>query len=142
MTDVSEIAAKVERESAFLKDVVAEVESVIVGQRALIDGMLVGLLADGHVLIEGVPGLAKSLAVQSLASALGGTFHRDHTLHDVVAEIAYALEQEPHVRVSGQLHRLRVRRQEHPLLRRSLPAPLHHTLRPGLRERPKGHGAR
>ena len=49
---------------------------MIVGQRSLVDGMLIGLLADGHVLLEGVPGLAKSLAVQSLATALGGTFRR------------------------------------------------------------------
>jgi MoxR-like ATPase len=66
----------VEQASAFLRDVVREVERVVVGQRALLEGMLVGLLADGHVLIEGVPGLAKSLAVQSLARALGGTFRR------------------------------------------------------------------
>ena len=76
MTDVSAVAARIEKESAFLRDVLREVEGVIVGQRSLIDGMLTGLLADGHVLIEGVPGLAKSLAVQSLASALGGTFRR------------------------------------------------------------------
>jgi MoxR-like ATPase len=66
----------VEQASAFLRDVVREVERVVVGQRALLEGVLVGLLADGHVLIEGVPGLAKSLAVQSLARALGGTFRR------------------------------------------------------------------
>jgi MoxR-like ATPase len=68
--------ARIERESAFLHDVVREVERLLVGQRALVDGLLIGLLADGHVLLEGLPGLAKSLAVQSLAQALGGTFHR------------------------------------------------------------------
>jgi MoxR-like ATPase len=67
---------KIEQESAFLRDVVREVESVIVGQRRLLDGILIGLLADGHVLLEGVPGLAKSLAVQTVATALGGTFCR------------------------------------------------------------------
>jgi MoxR-like ATPase len=76
LSDVSAVAARIERESGFLRDVVREVEGVIVGQRALIDAMLIGCLADGHVLVEGVPGLAKSLAVQSLASALGGTFRR------------------------------------------------------------------
>jgi len=74
--DVKAIAERIEAKSAFLRDVIREVEKVIVGQRSLIDGMLIGLLADGHVLIEGVPGLAKSLAVQSLAHALGGTFRR------------------------------------------------------------------
>ncbi len=76
MADLEAVAARIERESGFLRDVIAVVERVIVGQRPLIDGMLIGLLADGHVLIEGVPGLAKSLAVQSLATAIGGTFRR------------------------------------------------------------------
>lgn len=76
MTDVLAVSERVKAESAFLRDVVREVESVIVGQRALLDGMLIGLLADGHVLLEGVPGLAKSLAVSTLAAAVGGTFRR------------------------------------------------------------------
>lgn len=74
--DVQAVAARIAEEGAFLRDVVREVESVIVGQRALVQGLLIGLLADGHVLLEGVPGLAKSLAVQTLATALGGTFRR------------------------------------------------------------------
>jgi len=74
--EVREVTERIAKESAFLRDVVREVESVIVGQKALLDGLLIGLLADGHVLLEGVPGLAKSLAVQSLAAALGGTFRR------------------------------------------------------------------
>lgn len=76
MTDVAAVTARIEQESASLHDVVREVEGVIVGQRALLDGLLIGLLADGHVLLEGVPGLAKSLAVQSLATAVGGVFRR------------------------------------------------------------------
>ncbi|MBL8841305.1 MAG: AAA family ATPase [Planctomycetes bacterium] len=76
MTEPLERAERLQSESAFLRDVVRAVEDVIVGQRALIDGLLIGLLADGHVLLEGVPGLAKSLAVQSLAHALGGRFGR------------------------------------------------------------------
>jgi MoxR-like ATPase len=76
VTDVAAVTARIERESAFVRDVRREVEGVIVGQRALLDGLLIGLLADGHVLLEGVPGLAKSLAVQSLATAVGGVFRR------------------------------------------------------------------
>jgi len=76
VTDVAAVTARIEKESAFLRDVLREVEEVIVGQRALLDGLLIGLLADGHVLLEGVPGLAKSLAVQSLAMAVGGVFRR------------------------------------------------------------------
>jgi MoxR-like ATPase len=76
MPDVRAVTARIEAESAFLRDVVSEVGEVIVGQRALVDGLLIGLLADGHVLLEGLPGLAKSLAVQTLAQAVGGTFRR------------------------------------------------------------------
>lgn len=54
----------------------AEVHRTIVGQEDLIEGMLVGLLSDGHLLLEGVPGLAKSLAVEALATAVGGRFRR------------------------------------------------------------------
>jgi len=76
VTDTNAVAARIARECAFLREVVTEVERVIVGQKPLIDGLLVGLLADGHVLLEGLPGLAKSLAVQSVAGALGGTYRR------------------------------------------------------------------
>ena len=74
--DPKTVTERIQRESAFLRDVIREVEGVIVGQERLIRSLLIGLLADGHVLVEGVPGLAKSLAVQSLATALGGTFRR------------------------------------------------------------------
>ncbi|MCB9890952.1 MAG: AAA family ATPase [Planctomycetes bacterium] len=71
-----ESATRIAEASSFLREVVTEVERVLVGQRELLDGLLIGLLADGHVLLEGVPGLAKSLAVEALAGALGGTFRR------------------------------------------------------------------
>ena len=76
LTDVSAVADRIQRESAFLRDVTREVQGVIVGQQALLEAMLIGLLADGHVLLEGVPGLAKSLAVESLAMTLGGSYRR------------------------------------------------------------------
>ncbi len=76
MTDVPALAERILQESEFLRDVIREVGGVIVGQEPLLEGLLIGLLADGHVLLEGVPGLAKSLAVESLATALGGTFRR------------------------------------------------------------------
>ncbi len=76
MADTGAAEARIQRESAFLREVLSAVETVIVGQRSLLEGMLVGLLADGHILIEGVPGLAKSLAVETLAATLGGTFRR------------------------------------------------------------------
>jgi MoxR-like ATPase len=76
MTDVAALTARIERETTFLRDVIAEVERVIVGQRPLVESLLIGLLSDGHVLLEGLPGLAKSLAVESVATAFGGTFRR------------------------------------------------------------------
>lgn len=72
----SELRARVAEQGEFLSSVLREVETVIVGQQHLLRGLLIGLLADGHVLLEGVPGLAKSLAVQALSTALGGTFRR------------------------------------------------------------------
>jgi MoxR-like ATPase len=71
-----EVAARIASESVFLGAVRREVERVIVGQKGLVDGLLIGLLADGHVLLEGLPGLAKSLAVETLARAVGGSFRR------------------------------------------------------------------
>jgi MoxR-like ATPase len=76
LADTLEVADRIRQESAYLRNVIQEVEGVIVGQRPLLDGLLIGLLADGHVLLEGVPGLAKSLAVHTLATTLGGTFRR------------------------------------------------------------------
>ncbi len=76
MNDAVASAERIAQDTAFLQDVIREVEGVIVGQRALLDSLLIGLLADGHVLLEGLPGLAKSLAVESVAAALGGSFHR------------------------------------------------------------------
>ena len=76
MTDVAAIAERIRAESQTLQAVRSTLQSVIVGQDALLDGLLIALLADGHVLLEGLPGLAKSLAVSSLARAVGGEFHR------------------------------------------------------------------
>lgn len=76
MEKVDQVAERIATEGVFLHDLRREMQSVIVGQEALIDSLLVALLADGHVLLEGLPGLAKSLAVETLALALGGSFRR------------------------------------------------------------------
>jgi MoxR-like ATPase len=70
------VAAAPAEESRLAADVLAELGRVIVGQRALLERLLIGLLADGHVLLEGVPGLAKTLAVRTLAATVSGGFHR------------------------------------------------------------------
>jgi MoxR-like ATPase len=75
-TDVQAVQEWVQRESAVVEQLLAEVRKVIVGQRYLLERMVIGLLADGHLLLEGVPGLAKTLAVSTLARAIRGSFQR------------------------------------------------------------------
>ena len=70
------VHARIREESRFVEDLLSEIGRVIVGQRAMVDRLLVGLLADGHVLLEGVPGLAKTLAVRTLASTIDSGFQR------------------------------------------------------------------
>ena len=74
--DIQVINERVERESAFVDRLLAEVGKVIVGQQDMIERLLIGLLCNGHVLLEGVPGLAKTLAVNSLAQAIQASFKR------------------------------------------------------------------
>lgn len=74
--DIQIINERVARESAFVERLLAEVGKVIVGQQDMIERLLIGLLCNGHVLLEGVPGLAKTLAVNSLAQAIHASFKR------------------------------------------------------------------
>jgi MoxR-like ATPase len=76
MTTIRELNAAVEREALFLQDLLTEVNKIIVGQERLVQRLLIGLLADGHILLEGVPGLAKTLAVSTLAQAVQAQFQR------------------------------------------------------------------
>ena len=70
------INERVQREGAFVQDLQAEVGKIIVGQEKLVSRLIIGLLADGHILIEGVPGLAKTLSVKTLAEAIQAKFQR------------------------------------------------------------------
>ncbi len=74
--DINEINELVKKESAFIEKIRNEISKVIVGQNYLIERLLIGLLADGHVLIEGVPGLAKTLSVSTLSKILSIKFQR------------------------------------------------------------------
>jgi len=74
--DIDRIHALIEEESAFVERVTAEIGKVIVGQRPMVERMLIGLLCDGHILLEGVPGLAKTLAVTSLARIIDAKYQR------------------------------------------------------------------
>ncbi|MEE2757790.1 MAG: MoxR family ATPase [Myxococcota bacterium] len=75
-TDFRGVQELVRTESAFVRDVLHEVEKVIVGQRQMVERVLLGLLTGGHVLLEGVPGLAKTLTVNTLARTLDASFQR------------------------------------------------------------------
>ncbi len=75
-TDIQEIQTRVEQQASFIKRLLIEIDKVIVGQKYLIERLLIGLLADGHILIEGVPGLAKTLSVNTLANAIQAKFQR------------------------------------------------------------------
>jgi MoxR-like ATPase len=74
--DVKQIGALVQQKSEFIRTLFAELDKVIVGQRYMLERMLIGLLANGHILLEGVPGLAKTLAVTTLSRAIDADFRR------------------------------------------------------------------
>ena len=74
--NIKELNEKIQRESAFADMITLEMNKVIVGQKQLVENLLIGLLADGHILLEGVPGLAKTLAINTLASTMDAKFSR------------------------------------------------------------------
>ena len=65
--DIRELNELIEKKSSFVDMIVMGMDKVIVGQKHLVESLMIGLLADGHILLEGVPGLAKTLAIKSLA---------------------------------------------------------------------------
>ncbi|MBN1850986.1 MAG: MoxR family ATPase [Deltaproteobacteria bacterium] len=74
--DIQAVTQEVEKKSIILRQIMAEIEKVIVGQRYLIERLLIGILCDGHMLLEGLPGLAKTTAVKTLAAAIRTSFQR------------------------------------------------------------------
>jgi MoxR-like ATPase len=76
MTTIRQLNEQVEKEALFLQGVLVEVKKVIVGQEAMIERILIGLLADGHILLEGVPGLAKTLLIKTICQAIQAEFSR------------------------------------------------------------------
>jgi MoxR-like ATPase len=96
--DIRSINEKIERESAFVDILTSEMNKVIVGQKDMIERLLIGLLGNGHILLEGVPGLAKTLAINSLSKAVQGTFSRvqftpDLLPADVVGTMIYNMKE-------------------------------------------------
>jgi len=97
-TDIRSINDKIERESAFIDLLTAEMNKAIVGQKHMIDRLLIGLLGQGHILLEGVPGLAKTLAINTLSKAVDGSFSRiqftpDLLPADVVGTMIYNVKE-------------------------------------------------
>ena len=74
--DITAINEKIKRESAFVDTLTSEMGKVIVGQKPMVERLLIGLLSDGHILLEGVPGLAKTLTIRALAAAIDAKYQR------------------------------------------------------------------
>lgn len=96
--DIRAINEKIERESAFIDLLMMEMNKVIVGQKHMTERLLIGLLGQGHILLEGVPGLAKTLAINTLSQAIEGSFSRiqftpDLLPADVVGTMIYNMQQ-------------------------------------------------
>ena len=91
---ITAINEKVKKESGFIQALLAEIEKVIIGQKYLIERLLVGLLANGHMLVEGVPGLAKTMSIKTLSQAINTKFQRlqftpDLLPADIVGTLVY-----------------------------------------------------
>ena len=96
--DISKINEKIEKESAFIDVLTAEMNKVIVGQKHMLNALLIGLLGKGHILLEGVPGLAKTLSINTLAKSVHGSFSRiqftpDLLPADVIGTMTYNIKQ-------------------------------------------------
>jgi len=96
--DIRAISEKIEKESAFVDLLKLEMNKVIVGQQHMIERLLIGLLGNGHILLEGVPGLAKTLAINTLAKAVKGSFSRiqftpDLLPADVIGTMIYNMKE-------------------------------------------------
>src|SRR5690554_6624458 len=74
--DIRDLNEKIEKQSYFVDSLMMGMDKVIVGQRHLVESLLIGLLSDGHILLEGVPGLAKTLAIKTLSDLIKGDFSR------------------------------------------------------------------
>lgn len=96
--NISKINEKIEKESAFIDVLTAEMNKVIVGQKHMVNALLIGLLGKGHILLEGVPGLAKTLSINTLAKSVHGSFSRiqftpDLLPADVIGTMTYNIKQ-------------------------------------------------
>ncbi len=106
--DIRELNERIEKQSAFVTNLMKGMDQVIVGQKHLVESLLIGLLSDGHVLLEGVPGLAKTLAIKTLASLIDAKYSRiqftpDLLPADVVGTMIYSQKDETFVVKKGPI---------------------------------------
>ena len=106
--DIKELNDRIQRESAFVDLLTIEMHKVIVGQKQMIERLLIGLLTNGHILLEGVPGLAKTLAIKSLASIIDAKFSRiqftpDLLPADLIGTLIYSQKKEEFVVRKGPI---------------------------------------
>ena len=97
--DIRELNERIERQSAFVTNLMEGMNQVIVGQKHLIESLLIGLLSDGHILLEGVPGLAKTLAIKTLSSLIDSKYSRvqftpDLLPADIIGTMIYSQKSE------------------------------------------------
>lgn len=97
--DIRELNARIEQQSAFITNLVTGMNQVIVGQKHLVESLLIGLLSDGHILLEGVPGLAKTLAIKTLSQLIDADYNRiqftpDLLPADVIGTLIYSQKDE------------------------------------------------
>ena len=97
--DIRELNERIERQSAFVTNLTTGMDQIIVGQKHLVESLLIGLLSDGHILLEGVPGLAKTLAIKTLASLIDAKYSRiqftpDLLPADVIGTMIYSQKSE------------------------------------------------
>ncbi len=97
--DIRELNMRIEQQSAFVTNITTGMSQVIVGQKHLVDSLLIGLLSDGHILLEGVPGLAKTLAIKTLSQLIDAHYNRiqftpDLLPADVVGTMIYSQKEE------------------------------------------------
>jgi MoxR-like ATPase len=107
-TNIRELNERIHQESSFIDLVTLEMNKVIIGQKHMMERLLIGLLADGHILLEGVPGLAKTLAIKSLANVIDARFNRiqftpDLLPADLLGTLIYSQKTEEFVVKKGPL---------------------------------------
>ncbi len=104
--NIKELNERIKRESEFVDLITLEIQKVIVGQKGMVDRLLIGLLSDGHILLEGVPGLAKTLAISTLSQTIDASFSRiqftpDLLPADLVGTMIYSQKKEEFIVKKG-----------------------------------------